>query len=268
MLDLLERIEATPETQAFILTRHDERTVGEIVSSDRHVCMVTLAEDQLPLSSRLRALDTPLSEAIRDALAKARLDGRPLGEALMALGAQARDVVRRALRDQFIEGIAMLARFEPDDLVEVVLSSSRRIPTLLTAFPPLDVYWGASSHFGSAVMDAAKRCFDELGSEVDRAALIACGPETGGASMLVGTRGFWPTSIAEVVKVGCLAERILRPPAFVASSEEPSVVSLGRADDIMLAIASTSHRALLVGVRPEIRAKAIALVRQTAPGCL
>jgi hypothetical protein len=236
----------------------DDRPVGEVLWSSGQLCLVALAEKRAPLGERLRERHPEMADAIRAALARAKSTRRPLGEALAELGAAPSEVVKDVLLDQFAEGLAALAGLSRGHLHEEAMSMHpERLAVSLSAFPALAVYWRTVPHVVPAAADVASRCFDELAPEAERAALIAYGPETGGAPLPVATRGFTPASVAELARLGRFVETIARPPALDLAGDVPTLVHLDRSDDGALGIAGPSHCALLVGVRPRVRAQAI-----------
>lgn len=264
LLDILARIEATAHTRAHIFSCGEDCLLGEVISSNGQVCMVSRTSGETPLAARLRAKDPAVAEAIRDALARARIDGRSLRGALSALGPGPGEIVRSALHDQFVEGLLAFSGFAAQGLVETVHTSPRQLPTILTAFSALDMYWAAASSLAPTATDAAKACYEELGNDAERAALVAFSPGPDALSMLVGTRGFAPSSMAEVVKLGTFVERTLRPRALIAMGEEPAVLSLGRGKDLVVGVVGSSHMAMFVGARPDLRARAVAKVQLLA----
>ena len=259
IVDVLGRIEDTPDTQALRFTRMDDAPVGEILSTGGQLCLVS-AEGQISLGARLRERCPESAEAIREALQGARAQSRPLREALTSLGAMRSALVRDTLLDHFAEGLCALG--DAGDLVEGVHSSSRRLATIISAFPTIEVYWRAVSRLAPVVEDAAKACFDELGAEAERAVLISRTGAAEGTPLLVAVHGFAPTSVAEIARISRFTANMIRPPALAAAGIQPQVLCCAAQDDGILGIAAETQAALLVGVPAALRARAVGRAKQ------
>ena len=263
MLDLLERIEDVPGTCAIAFSRADDHLIGEFLVSQGQVCMITQGLGQVPLGVRLRQSHPAAADAVHKALIRARIEGRPLGAVLDALGAVQSSRIREALLDQFADALATIAAAAPAGLLEATRSApERRLSSVLSSFPAVEIYWRTIAVLAPRVPDAAATGFDELADESEIAILLARAPSHDGAPLVIAARGFKPTKVAEIAQLGRLVQQVVCSPALLAAGQEPQLIFISGADDGMIGVVTSAQIALLTGLSAASRARALGRLRQ------
>lgn len=254
--DLLGRIEAATGPWAVRFTHPDGAPVAEVLAVGGDLCLVRLVEGREPLGERLRQRHPEAATAIGAAVAKARAEGRPLGDALADLGAMPASLVREALLDQFVEGLGALAATE-GGVREVGLSIGRSVSAPPSAFAPVEIYRRAMTVLAAPTDDLATRYFDQYAERAARAVLVGHGASAGGAPVVVATRGFELPSVAEATAVARHVDRMARPTALFAAGEAARAVHAnGRGVDL-IAIAGRDQSALFLGLDPITRPRVL-----------
>lgn len=261
LLDLLGRIERSgTSVYSMLFETGAERPLGEILISNREICLVALQDGGIPLGARLLQRDPATAAAAREALGRARAEGRPLADALAALGSATSERIRGALLELIAEGLAAIAGASPLGLIETCLSASqRRVSSILSAFPVDEVYWRAVRQLVPPGDSAAVRCYVELAELAESAVLVS---SSEGEPVPIAARGLPSLSIAEILQLGRAALQTACSPALIAAGLAPRLTLLKSERDAILCVTSADRIALLTGFEPTKLARALGRARQ------
>lgn len=259
--DLLGRIERSgTSTYSMLFEAGDERRLGEILISNREICLVALQDGGTSLGTRLLQRDPGVAEAAREALGRARAEGRPLADALAALGSATSERIRGALLELIAEGLSAIACAAPRGLIETCLSASqRRVSSILSAFPVEEVYWRAVAQLAPPGGCAAARCYAELAELAASAVLVA---PSEGEPVPIAARGLPSLSIAEILQLGRAVEQTACSPALLAAGLSPRLTLVKSSSDAILCVTSADRIALLTGLDTVAQARALGRARQ------
>lgn len=261
LLDLLGRIErAGSSVYSMLFEAGGERRLGEVLVSNREICLVALQEGGLSLGGRLLQNEPETAAAMRDLLAQARVEGRPLADVLSALGDGTSKRIRSALLDVIAGGLCAIARAAPDGVIETCLSASqRRISSILSAFTVEEVYWCAVEQLCPPGDSAAARCYADLADLSGSAVLVDRGE---GEPLPIASRGLSHLSVYDLLQVGRAVEQMACSPALIAAGLSPRLTLVKSSDDALLCVASADRIAMLGGLDASAQARAMGRVRQ------
>jgi hypothetical protein len=241
--ELLARAERTEGTELLAFGTTESDRLGELLVSHGQVCLVSLATGQPTLGARLSRRHPETAVLVRNAVAAARTEGRPISGVLADLGGADSERIREALLEQIAEGLCELGRAAPEGLFESRLSaSSRHLASVLAGFSARAVYFRTMPLLFSPTTDAASRCFEKLAPRAGKAALCA---RVDGCVLPVRATGIELPSVASILRFGRDIEQMARPPVLLAAEVEPSLMMIGSDEDSVLVVTTQSQIAVL-----------------------
>jgi hypothetical protein len=256
LFDLLQGVERMSGTSALMFSS-ENGPVGEVLVLGRRVGLVTLVDDEVPLSQRLHRRAPETATSVRATLAQARAEGKPLAEVVAALDSRQSGEIRGALLDQIVDGLTALARAARDGITErCVALAERSAPSVLGAFSPAELYWRAATA-AERRDDEADRCFRALSSLSSGAALFARRERFDDADVPLAASGLAALDLSEVAQLGRCIEPIARPPALMAAGVQPRITVLSAREDAVLCVSAATQVAIFGGIATEARARVL-----------
>lgn len=258
---LLARIEASDRPSSVVLTTSAHEPIGSVLVSSGRPCLVSMAAPQVPLGVRLSRRWPETAMSVRRALSAAKAEQRPLGDVLLSLGSIDSDHIREALLDQIAEGFVTIASAAAAGVRETwIAASPQRVPSLLSAFAPRDVYDRAAAILAPTADDPLRRGFASLAECAGSAYLCA---RTSDADLaVIECRGAALLGVSDLLDISRAAALLGRPAALLAAGVEPQVTLLGGGANAVLCATSGAWTALLAGLEGSARAIALGRARR------
>jgi len=261
---LLEAVEQTPTAGLWKYGPLPDGSRFDLVAGGGRLRFVAGGSPEERLGTQLERLYPELAKLLPDALEKARVERRPLGEVLIDTGGpRAELAVRAALKAQMVTRLLHLAALAPAGEEAHFEALKGPLDARLT-FGSFEAYLACARALAPVPLDVAHRAAAEVGSRA-RTSVVVLPERTGSPEVVLSALGVTPSSFEGLEPVLKELSALTRTPAALEEDDLLQLAASGTTRHWRVAVVGPASAALLDDVDDETSASLLARVLERAP---
>ena len=264
LAQLLEAVEQTPTAGLWKYGPLPDGSRFDLVAGAGRLRFVAGGSEEERLGTQLERLYPEMGRLLPDALQRARVERRPLGEILIETGGpRAEMAVRAALKAQMVKRLLHLASLVPPG-VEAHFEALRGAVDPRLTFGAFEAYLACARALTPTPLDVAHRAAADIGSRA-RTSVVVLQERAAGTEVVLSALGVTPPSFEGLDRVLRDLTSLLRTPAGSEAQDPLQLASVGTPRHWRVAVAGPACAALLDDVDDETSASLLARVLERAP---
>ena len=264
LAQLLEAVEQTPTAGLWKYGPLPDGSRFDLVAGGGRLRFVAGGSPEERLGTQLERLYPELAKLLPDALERARVERRPLGEVLIDTGGpRAELAVRAALKAQMVTRLLHLAALAPAG-EEAHFEALRGPLDARLTFGAFDAYLGCARALAPVPLDVAHRAAVEVGSRA-RTSVVVLQERAGNPEVVLFALGITPSSFEGLEPALKDLAALTRTPAALQAEDLLQLAASGTTRHWRVAVVGPACAALLDDVDDETSASLLARVLERAP---
>jgi hypothetical protein len=261
---LLEAVEQTPTAGLWKYGPLPDGSRFDLVAGAGRLRFVAGGSTEERLGTQLERLYPELAKLLPDALERARVERRPLGDVLIDTGGpRAELAVRAALKAQMVTRLLHLAALAPPGLEAHFEALKGPVDARLT-FGAFDAYLGCARALTPGPLDVAHRAAVDIGARA-RTSVVVMQEREGLPEVVLSALGVTPSSFEGLDHVLKDLAALVRGPGSEAEGDTLQLAASGITRHWRVAVVGPACTALLEDVDDETSASLLARVLERAP---